>query len=56
MLPSLDPVQGGMRNADPLPELGIRQASPCFSQVSRQLSIQISLHPENIGKNVITYV
>ena len=33
MFPSLDPVQSRMRNADPLPQLGVRQASPGLPQV-----------------------
>ena len=46
----LDAAEGPMRNTDPLPELGIRQASPCFPQVFRQLRIKISLHPRTLAK------
>jgi len=50
MFSPIDPMQGGMRDAHPLPELGVRQASPRLSQVFRQLSIQITSHPGKLPK------
>ena len=50
VLSPLDAMQGGMGNAHPLSELGVRQASPRFSQVFRQLSIQIPSHAGKLPK------
>lgn len=50
MFAPLNPEQGLMGKAGLFSELGIRQLSPRFSQVFRQLHIQALSHPKTVAK------
>lgn len=50
VLASLNSMKCGVRHADLLGELRVRKAASRLSQISRELSVEIPLHPRRLAK------
>jgi len=50
VFPAFNPVEGCVRNTDPLGKISIRQASSHFSEEFRKLAVQVPLHQPKLAK------